>query len=175
MTNTWLEEANSMSEINTIKQIYTEVEHILPPIIVQRLRFLDPDQPPKHSGKIWRGRILSTQHNSIFDSRWCFYEIGVGRYGAAPTKQGGVGFVCYSGNKQCGKGAHSAAVFDIMSRFVSSHPQFPTPKRGDKKHAIFTYYSTIPPIEQPVRDLAELILNTFDPLNKLQVANDPNV
>ncbi len=162
-----------MNQKTTIEQIYAELQRILPAGQVQRLKFASPDQPPKHKGKVWRGRIYSADSKSIFGPTWCFYEIGIGRYAAAPTKQGGVGFVCYTGNKQCGSGAHSATVVDVMSRFASTHPHFPVPKRGDKKQVAFTYYSTIPPLNQPVRDLSELIRDTFDSLDRLQNASPP--
>ena len=155
-----------------IQQVYTEIKRTLPPDIAVRLKFASPDQPVKHGGKIWRGRILGLRNDSIFDSAWCFYEIGIGHYGTAPTKQGGVGFVCYPSNKKCGHGAHSASVFDVMSRFTATHPQFPSPARGDKKHALFTYYVTIPPLEQPLRDLCDLILCTFISLERLHVSKN---
>lgn len=158
-----------MTPEQIVCDIYDAVRARLPERVLSKLTFKDPACFEKGDSKIFRGRILPQRTKSIFDTNWCFYEVGVGRY-AAGRGAGGVGFVCFPENKKCGKGTHTATVSDLVTRYAAAHPSFTASERGSPAQYVFTYYPAMQPNNKPADDLAELITATLPQLERLTVA-----
>jgi hypothetical protein len=142
----------------------------MPPALLNRLKFKDPDQLEKHGTKKWRGRILGSQSQTVFDATWCFFEVGVGRYAADEPNCGGVGLVCFVENQKCGSGLHAAAVSELAVRFATAHPRFAASPRGERNQGVFVYYPGVCfPLQRAVEDMRLLIETCLDSLESLKV------
>jgi hypothetical protein len=165
-----------MNSADTVEEVFEALRQTLPALALAKLKFKAPDHLAKQGSVIWRGRILAAKPKCIFDSTWCFYEVGVGRYAVeAPlvANSGGVGLICFVDNSKCGSGEHSTTVGGMASRFASLHPSFVASRRGEKCQGVSTYYLTAPgkfPVKRAAEDLAILITATLPALEALSVA-----
>ena len=157
-----------MTPDQIVREIYKAIQSKLPPPLVAKLTFKDPDNLKKQGSNICRGRILPLRMKTVFDTDWCFFEVGIGRYAAGGAC--GVGFVCFPENKKCGKGIHSATISDLISRYAATHQGFVDSRRGEPAQCVFLYYPAIPKIEQLATALSTLIANTFPYLEQLTVS-----
>src|SRR6266404_938877 len=110
-----------MSAQQTITSLYDIVGRAVPSATVALLRFLDPDccSKPRKRLDIMRGRILGQSTGHIWDPKWCFFEIGIGSYGSHPyPNRGGVGFLSFPDNKECGGGLYRKDILRILTGFV---------------------------------------------------------
>ena len=155
-----------------IEEVYDVVRNNLPTDILDQLKFLAPDKLFKgNSLLVGRGRILGKPRNKIWSSTWCFYEIGIGRYGVAPGSKGGIGFVCFPNNKQCGEGRHRNLIRSSLEKLEDSYPKFRASGHQDAHQGIHKYYRYPEydefPIELAGQELAEVIKDTFPKFNLL--------
>lgn len=138
------------------------------------LKFFNPAPIKKPSGlNICRGRIHGTTRQRIWDPKWCFYEIGIGRYPDAPEALAGVGFVAYSNNPLCGAGKHSVAIHHYLTQVGQNDIKFRVKRTPGGTLTMFAYfdasrYSSYP-IAHAAATIAVLISNSFHDLNSLVV------
>lgn len=159
-----------MTPEQQIQEVYRQLKTTISPALVARLTFKKPEQLDKHGSKKWRGRILASRPRTIFDSAWCFFEVGVGRYLAETTNCGGVGLVCFVENKKCGGGQHAMAVHALAHRLAGAHDQFSASRRGDKNQGVFVYYPGFEfPIQKAVDDMGLLINECLEIMESLHV------
>ena len=134
----------------------------------------DPQSIPfkKSGGSIIRIRLLPIDRSTpstFWDTRWCFYEIGVGTYEGDHNCLGRVQFVMYPDNLKCGSGRHRGAVTQILSKLSApaGGSYFFDPLGGPKQAALLSgfQYRTPPQTsfspEVAARDLAWLIVETL--------------
>jgi hypothetical protein len=86
----------------------------------------DPAFVPKAVCKdVMRIRIFPRvrQPADFWDTKACFYEIGVGPYQGTALCLGGVQFFQYANQKRCGGGRHTAQVQKILKRMLTKAPK----------------------------------------------------
>lgn len=118
-----------------------------------RLRLI-PDMRPRRPRKFW-------------DSSWCFYEIGVGRYPKAGRAK--VQFFMAGNNTNCGNGAHNRAVADILRAVAAKRPDASYHPISDRSYTwleIHQVTATPDPVKM-ADDLVWIVTKTYAALVNL--------
>lgn len=163
-----------MTPQNQVQLIYETLKQALPARIKQQMKFLPVNHLPTKSGTGIRGRMLGNSPQGIWNSNWCFYEIGIGSYRAAnePTF-GAIGFVSFPNNKKCGDGMHHRHISQYIINLAGNLQDLVPSNSTDSAQVAFSYYrkKNHPyfPTMQAAADLAVLICTTFDDFNRLKV------
>lgn len=161
-----------MSQKDQIGCIYDIVKRAVPTKISKQLKFLRPDAIPRKNGSEGiRGRILGTTTQSVWDAKWCFYEIGIGLYGSGKPNFGGIGFVSYPNNEKCGHGRNRRSLTTYVKDLTFYFTSFSASNPADPFQGAFSYYYTDSfsqfPTAQAAADLSALISVTFENFNRL--------
>lgn len=154
-----------MDAVQIAGDIYLALKSKLSKVIPNELSYKGPSPFSKKGTDIIRLCILPREGRTIFDSSWCFYEVGVERFSGKIS----VGFVCYPENKKCGKGRYTGEINELISRYASYHKDFTASQRGTPDQCVFASYSAILPIEGPLEAITKLIVETLPRLEKFSV------
>jgi len=162
-----------MKSVSQIECVYEIIKSALPTQIAAELKFLRPGRLQKGGSDIMRGRILGKGGRKIWNSNWCFYEIGVGFYSASPSSVGGIGFVSFPENKNCGSGRHRHHISRALTSLVRRDGKFAKSDPPDPFQGAFSYYPSSRfrsfPTDHAAAGLAVLISTTFEDFNSLTI------
>ena len=106
-----------MTDSAIAQATFTKLLQKLKPTMLLAKPNTDPKILVKGDTRITRLRLLpvSRMPKQFWNSKWCFYEIGVGVYGGGQNF-GGVQFVMYPAQQVCGKGQYRSQVEALLNQ-----------------------------------------------------------
>lgn len=162
---------NAASLRNMAMEVFDQAVAILPVRIGQDVAPHRSDPVPfKTKGsEFMKLRILPRTKAPVrfWSSSWCFYEVGIGHYARRDGEGlnvGGIQFLQFSNNAQCGAGAYAKQVEAILTQLHGLRPEFrlDRPGSGDQDHCslerrYFVKQFAAFPVQVAAADLAWLI------------------